>query len=91
MSERKALLYGSEKLTAEEEYLRLELMAWCQEKLDQGARPIPLQACLRIVGEDMRNPSDMGLVVGRGKTPLGSGYKGLFGPNWKQSTVVPFK
>jgi hypothetical protein len=59
---KKPLLYDSQELTLEEEALRSELRAWCRGKLMSGSRSVPLQAALRIVGEQMSDPPGNGIV-----------------------------
>ena len=61
----KELLFGSRSLSVEEEELRIELAAWCQEKLYLGARPVPLEAAVRIVGRWMGNPEEFGFELRR--------------------------
>jgi hypothetical protein len=56
----KNLLFGSTSLTAEEEALRAELMAWCQAKFDRGARAIPMQAALILVADAVFDPWGQG-------------------------------
>ena len=48
------LLFGSKSLTREEEQLRAELEEWCKAKLRKGHNPIPLQCCLTILADRMR-------------------------------------
>ncbi len=69
------LLYGSQALTDEEEAIRQDLLVWAQERLDMGARPVPLFAALTIVARDMGNPADLGLTSGRGPN---KSYRGAF-------------
>jgi hypothetical protein len=54
-------LMNSKELTLEELALRSELRAWCRGKLSSGTRPIPLQAALRIVSDQMRDPEGYGI------------------------------
>lgn len=60
MSKGKCLLMGSESLTEEEELLRGELILWCQERFDNGARPVALQAAFTIMSDVMVNPDEYG-------------------------------
>ncbi len=60
-------LLGSKSLTDEVEHLRTELLDWCQKQLDQGARPIPLQAALTVVAGMVANAPSYGLTVNRAK------------------------
>ncbi|MCA0202965.1 MAG: hypothetical protein LCH92_01375 [Proteobacteria bacterium] len=60
----RALLFGSESLTSEEERLRAALIEWCQGRLDEGARPVPLHAALVIVADMVSDARNTGFKVG---------------------------
>jgi len=62
MNDKRLNLFGSAALTDEEESLREALMTWCQDRLNEGARPIPLQAALMIVSDCMASCDAYGFV-----------------------------
>src|SRR5262245_40450680 len=63
-------LIHSNELTREEEALRSELRAWCRGKLASGTRPIPLQAALRIVADQMSDPEGHGIGRYKPRRPM---------------------
>lgn len=47
----RALLFGSESLTDEEECYRAELLDWVVKKAVAGGRPIPIQAAFMAMSD----------------------------------------